>query len=73
MLNAAALKGYPMARWTLRCKNCGQLFTHSKISDTLADYFVPEKPKFPPGGLECECSNCKSKFTYEQNELRYEG
>jgi uncharacterized C2H2 Zn-finger protein len=60
-----------MAKWVLRCKNCDQVFTHSEISNTLANYFIAEKPEFSPSGTECECPHCKSKFTYKQNELRY--
>jgi hypothetical protein len=60
-----------MARWALQCKNCEQLFTHSKIGNTLADYFLPEKPKLPPEGLDIECPHCKAKATYRPSELRY--
>ena len=44
----------------------------SVAGETLAEYFFPLKPKFPPEGVKCECPNCKCKFSYEQNELRYE-
>jgi hypothetical protein len=53
-----------MASWALKCKRCGEVFTYSQISETLANYFFPTKPEFPPEGLECECSNCKAKSTY---------
>jgi hypothetical protein len=61
-----------MAKWALQCRKCDQFFTLTEISKTLADYFLPEKPKFPPEGLDCECPHCNSKFTYEQHELRYQ-
>ncbi len=60
-----------MASWALTCKQCSQVFTHSQVSQTLADYFLPEKPKFPPAGFERECPNCKAKSIYQENELRY--
>ena len=60
-----------MAKWALKCKNCEQLFTQSEIGNTLADYFIPKKPKLPPEGLEIECPHCKSKAAYRPNELRY--
>lgn len=61
-----------MAKWVLRCKNCDQLFPLCEISNTLANYFIAEKPKFPRSGMECECPRCKFKLTYKQNELRYQ-
>jgi hypothetical protein len=61
-----------MASWALTCKRCGEVFTYSEISETLANYFSPTKPEFPPEGLECECPNCKAKSTYQQNELTYQ-
>jgi len=60
-----------MARWVLTCKRCGEIFTYSQISEALADYFDPEKPKFPPKGLECECPNCKGKSSYQRTELTF--
>jgi hypothetical protein len=60
-----------MANWGLKCKHCGVIFAHSRIGETLVDYFMPAKPEFPPEGLERECPNCKTKCTYWQNELRY--
>jgi hypothetical protein len=62
-----------MASWALTCKNCGKVFTHWRISDKLADYFLSPKPAFPLEGLECECPNCRTKSNYRQNELRYRG
>jgi hypothetical protein len=60
-----------MASWTLACKNCHAVFTHSRIPDTLADYYIPTRPEFPPSGLECECPNCKVKSTYQARELTF--
>ena len=45
---------------------------HSETGGTLIEYLFPLKPKFRPEGEKCECPNCKTKFTYEQSELRYE-
>jgi hypothetical protein len=61
-----------MARWTLACKNCRAVFTYSRISDTLADYYIPTRPEFPPSGLERECPNCKTKSTYQRSELTFQ-
>jgi|HubBroStandDraft_1064217.scaffolds.fasta_scaffold52486_1 hypothetical protein len=36
------------------------------------DYFFPTKPKVPSEGQELECPECKTKYVYQQNELRYE-
>jgi hypothetical protein len=61
-----------MARWALTCQQCNEVFTHSQVSnDSLADLFMPEKPKFPPEGLERECPKCHAKFVYQQKELTY--
>jgi len=60
-----------MAKWVLKCKGCEQLFTHSEIGNTLADYFLPEKPKLPPEGLEMECPHCNTRAAYQPTELRY--
>jgi rubredoxin len=60
-----------MASWALTCKHCGWVFIHSNIGETLADYFVPSKPFFPPQGIESECPNCKVKRIYLKNELTY--
>lgn len=61
-----------MASWVLKCKNCRVVFTHSQISNTLADYYIPARPQFPPEGLERECPTCKVKSTYQQHELMYQ-
>lgn len=56
-----------MTTWGLACKNCRATFTHSQIPDTLADYFLPTRPVFPPEGLRCECLNCKAESTYRDS------
>jgi len=61
-----------MASWALACKNCRKVFTYSRISDTLADYYLPTRPTFPPSGVERECPRCKSKFTYQRSELTFQ-
>jgi hypothetical protein len=61
-----------MASWALTCKHCGKMFTLSTIDQTLANYFDPGKPEFPPEGLECECPDCKAKATYQRHELTYQ-
>jgi hypothetical protein len=61
-----------VASWVLVCKSCGNAFTHSPVTETLADYYLPSKPEFPPDGEEHECPNCKVKSTYQRTELRYQ-
>jgi len=36
-----------MAIWVLCCKKCLETYEHSKIPDTLANFFLAEKPQFP--------------------------
>jgi hypothetical protein len=61
-----------MASWALACKNCRAVFTYSQIPDTLADYYIPTRPEFPPEGLRCECPNCGSKSTYQGSDLTFQ-
>jgi DNA-directed RNA polymerase subunit RPC12/RpoP len=61
-----------MASWELTCKNCGDRFSHSKIEETLADYFLPKKPEFPAKGQEIKCPSCKTTGTYQRSDLRYQ-
>src|SRR5580704_936361 len=61
-----------LASWALCCANCGKNFEHSKINDTLANFFLAEKPEFPPNGLTFECPNCKKKVTYRWGDLVYQ-
>jgi len=72
MLEIPCRKSTAMASWLLTCKQCSQVFTHSQVGQKLVDYLFPEKPKFPPEGLERECPNCKTKGVYQRNELKYE-
>ena len=60
-----------MPSWALACKNCGKLFAHSQIGENLANFYLPEKPKFPDTGLERLCPHCNVKSMYQQQELRY--
>ncbi|HEX4001990.1 MAG TPA: hypothetical protein VHX36_05035 [Candidatus Acidoferrales bacterium] len=60
-----------MASWGLTCKGCGQTFVYSRISETLADYFLPAKPEIATEGVERECPKCKERFTYLRSELTY--
>ena len=60
-----------MASWALACKNCRAVFTHSQIADTLAEYYLPTRPAFPPEGLERECPSCGSKSTYQRRDLTF--
>jgi hypothetical protein len=62
-----------MAKWNVNCKSCGNAFTFSQISDTLADMYFPAKPEFPSEGIERECPNCTSNFTYQSHDLSYQG
>jgi rubredoxin len=62
-----------MARWTLKCENCGFPFTHSQTDDSSApNFFLPEKPDFPAGGSEFECPNCGHESTYQRTDLVYQ-
>jgi predicted RNA-binding Zn-ribbon protein involved in translation (DUF1610 family) len=62
-----------MARWTLKCENCGFPFPHTLIDDSSApNYFLPEKPDFPVGGSELECPNCGHEATYQRTDLVYQ-
>jgi hypothetical protein len=42
-----------MASWALTCKSCSAFFGYSRIPmpDTLAEYFIPSRPEFPPIGV----------------------
>ena len=35
------MKRVSMASWILRCRDCGEVFTHCQIGQALADYFIP--------------------------------
>ena len=59
-----------MANWTVTCKNCGQAFALAPISDSLSDFYLPEKPDFPPQGLERKCPLCSAKFNYQSTSSR---
>jgi hypothetical protein len=61
-----------MSKWVLVCKQCQKSFPHSEISPSLANYFMPEKPKFPAEGRVLECPNCNATFNYLRGDLRYE-
>jgi hypothetical protein len=60
-----------MASWMVSCKNCGNAFAFASIGDSLSDFYFPQKPEFPPRGLERECPHCAAKFNYEKHELTY--
>lgn len=60
-----------MASWGLACKNCHAVFTHSQIPNTLADYYLPIRPEFPPDGLERECPNCKARPPTSEANSRF--
>jgi hypothetical protein len=62
-----------MARWMLVCKRSRSEFEHSKIGDTLADYFLPAKPLILPNGLKRECPHCKAESDYQQGEANFRG
>ena len=61
-----------MAWWVLKCKNCEQTFTHSRISEAIEDYFIPAKPKLPAKGSEQVCPHCKTKAIYHADDLTYQ-
>jgi hypothetical protein len=76
LIRAAALLGHkgfePRASWALACKNCRAVVEHFPVPDTLANYYLPDRPKFPPEGLERECANCKVKSIYHATELTFQ-
>jgi hypothetical protein len=37
-----------MANWMVTCKNCGNAFAFASISNSLSDFYLPQKPDFPP-------------------------
>ena len=61
-----------MPYWVINCKNCRRVFSHSKIEDTLANYFVPEKPKFLDAGDRIACPHCHAIEKYECTDLKYQ-
>jgi predicted nucleic-acid-binding Zn-ribbon protein len=66
------LRGSVMASWVLRCPKCHKTFFHSEIASTLANLFIPKKPKFPEGGQTLPCKNCGDTSIYQRNELIYQ-
>jgi hypothetical protein len=36
------------------------------------DFHLPSRPVFPAQGRERECPSCKTKFTYQQTDLRFQ-
>jgi hypothetical protein len=38
----------------------------------MLSYFLPQKPEFPPGGIEMECPGCKQEATYQRSDLSYQ-
>ena len=60
-----------MANWALTCKNCRAAVAHFRLPDMGANYYIPDRPEFPSEGLERECPNCHSKFTYQATELTF--
>src|SRR5580700_6645863 len=60
-----------MANWALACKNCRKVFTYSQIPDTVADYYLPTRPKFPPSGAERECPIARSNPSTRQPNSRF--
>lgn len=61
-----------MASWVLRCPHCNEKFLHSEIENTFANFFDPQKPKFPKGGQNLECVNCGRAAVYQQSDLIYQ-
>jgi ribosomal protein S27E len=61
-----------MASWVLQCGNCKVVFAHSQIDDrSILNYYIPEKPDFPSGGILLECPSCGTRATYQLAELSY--
>ena len=61
-----------MPYWVISCKNCRRIFSHSKIEDTLANYFVPEKPGFADAGDPMACPHCHAIEKYGCTDLKYQ-
>jgi hypothetical protein len=61
-----------MAKWTLECRKCWALFEYLPAGEqTFADYFLPTKPDFPPGGSDIKCPNCGHVARYQRTDLIY--
>src|SRR6266850_763669 len=71
VLTSQRFRGSVMASWVLRCPKCSATFFHSEIKSTLANLFIPKKPKFPEGGQTLPCGNCGHTSIYQNNELIY--
>jgi phage terminase large subunit GpA-like protein len=61
-----------MASWVVKCPHCDNKFEHSAIKNTLANYFLPERPKFPAEGQPLICKNCGKEYVYQQTDLKYQ-
>src|SRR5580704_4393112 len=61
-----------VAGWTLKCKLCKRMFTHSLIPDTLQEFFHPTRPIFPPAGTKHQCPHCQNKSQYFDVDLGYD-
>ena len=70
-LGRILIRGGPMCKWLLFCKNCHERFPQSEIRNWLENYFTSEKPEFPVGGRVLECPNCKATFKYSRKDLKY--
>jgi len=60
-----------MASWVLKCPHCNEKFLHSVIENTFANFFDPQKPKFPENGRDVACSKCGRTSVYQQSDLIY--
>jgi hypothetical protein len=61
-----------MASWNVTCPHCAKEFEYSAIKDTIANYFVPEKPEVPEEGQSLVCKNCGKESIYKWPNLKYQ-
>jgi hypothetical protein len=75
MMDEASEQVTGMPQWTLNCKNCKKIFSHSKIdprSYTMPyDTLWPSRPETPRGGLTVDCPHCKSTELYQRLQVTY--
>src|SRR3981081_109933 len=64
----------PMPQWTLNCKNCKKIFSHSKIESpqtVRCDTRWPYRPETPEGGLTIDCPHCQTSALYQRFQFTF--